>query len=403
MASITSHIPLKKAILALEYSDHEGNPIYIGLDLLQKREELDINQVFTTKNIKELPNYGTTQKPVNLVVTDHQVLAKEVDHTGTEAEIVSEAYPNLNLNDFYYQILRSTEKSFIAVCRKEHIQEILDSLKKEKINITSVSLGALKGISLASYADGEKLITYTEEIYFQDNHISNIISKVDESKEEYDIEGLTFPSTHTLPLAVALDTFSNSEDISGNIDVLNDVLAQQYKETRFFKNALQIGIGIILIALLINFFVFNSNYKKWQGLQEELQIYTTQKEQITKKQLDVSTKEALVQSILTTGFSRSSLYIDRIVNLLPTSIILNSIDYQPLAKPVRKGKFIDLQKDLISITGKSIDKEDFTIWLRTIESLSFIDKVTIVQYGLDKKNTSDFELTLTIKSDGTTN
>ncbi|MEW7280940.1 hypothetical protein ABW636_20295 [Aquimarina sp. 2201CG1-2-11] len=403
MTALSTYIPFSTSILSLEYSTYDGASSYIGLDVQQRKGELDVNQIFTAQTTKELTNFIPSQKSIHLVITDDQVLSKEVQHTGTDNEIVSEAFPNLNLTDFYFQILRTEDKSFIAVCRKAHIEDMIDTLKKDNIMTTSVSLGGLKSIALVPYVAGERLLSYTEEIHFGTNTIHTILPKKENINEEYAIEGLTFPATHTLPLAVALDTFSVSDAISGNISSLNEELTRKHKESRFFKNALQIGIGTILITLLINFFVFNSNYKKWQGLQEELQVYTTQKEQITKKQSEVATKEALVQSILTTGFSKSSLYIDQIINILPTSIRLTSLDYQPLLKPVRKNKFIELQKNYISITGKSIDKESFTIWLRTIENLSFIDVVTITKYGLDKQNTSDFELTLTIKSDGTKN
>ncbi len=396
---LSSYNPIRKTLVSIEYSIQEGKPILFGLELVQKKGELDINQTFTLKQPEELSKFSKTTH-LSLVITDDNVLSKEVQQTGIDAEIVAEAFPNLNLNDFYYQILRSTSSSFIAVCRKEYVETCIEKFQKAGNIITTVSLGVLKMTALSRYAQDTPLKSYTAEVGFSNEELISIISKREHIEERHNIEGLIFPTTHTLPLAVILDIVFNTGKISGNLETRNQELQKRYKETRFFKNTLQFGIGFLLITLLINFFVFNENYKKWQGLQEELQVYTTQKEQITKKQAEVNTKEALVQSILTTGFSKSSYYTDQIVQAQPATVLLTSFIYQPLIKPIRKDKHIELSENMISIAGKSTDKTQFTAWLRTMENMSYIGTVTIIQYGLDKKNTSDFELTLKIKSNG---
>ncbi|WP_103069708.1 hypothetical protein [Aquimarina sediminis] len=399
---LSTYNPFGKTLVTLEHSHHNGEPIFLGLELMQKKGELDITQTFAVKHYNELSKFLKTSE-LSLVITDDKILSKEVAHIGTDAEIVAEAFPNLNLNDFYYQILRTTEKSFIAVCRKKHIDTLIEEFQKEGFKVTSISLGALKMTALSEYGNGESLKSQGAEVHYSNSEVVSITTSTINTEEQYSIEGLVFTSRHTLPLAIALDTVMGDNTISGNLETKNQELYKQYAESRFFKNTLQIGIGFLLIALLINFFVFNSNYKKWQGLQEELQVYTTQKDQITKKQSEVKTKEALVQSILTTGFSKSSNYINKIVQIQPSTIVLTSFVYQPLTKPIRKDKAILLKDKIVSVTGKSTDKSDFTIWLRGIEGLSFVDTVTIIQYGLDKRNISDFELTLRIKSDGTKN
>ncbi|WP_108867458.1 hypothetical protein [Aquimarina aquimarini] len=399
---LSSYNPIGKTLVALEYSIQQEELVVFGLELVQKKGELNIAQTFTLKELEKLQSVLKTTAGVHLVITDDQVLYKEVFNTGTDAEVVGEAFPNLNLNDFYYQILRSTEKSFIAVSRKEYVENCIQEFKGIKGKIVTISLGALATIALAAYAEGEILHSHTVAIGFKNEEIISINTKKEEVIEHYTIEGLAFSSTHTLSLATALDAVIKNNKISGNLDARNKKLQKAYKESRFFKNTLQIGVGFLLVALLINFFVFNANYKKWQGLQEELQVYTVQKEQITNKQAEVTTKEALVESILATGFSKSSWFINSIVQAQPSTIILTSFAYQPLKKPIRKDKSIILEKEMIAISGTSIDKSDFTIWLRTIEGLEFVDSVTITQYGINKKNTSDFELTINIKTSNET-
>ncbi|WP_152537376.1 hypothetical protein [Aquimarina pacifica] len=386
----------------LEYSQQSGKPVLIGVELEQKSGELNIKEMQTAEEIGELSQF-LKGKSIRLVITSDQVLSKKVSHTGSDAEIIAEAFPNFNGNEFYYQILRSAETSFIAVCRKEYVDKQVQKFKNDGVLITEISLGALKMVALSGYVGDVDVYSNTSKVTFYTDEIVSILSKNEnEPEEEYDIEGLIFSSRYTLPISLGLTSVLQNDLISGNIDDENSILKKRYSEVRFFKSGLQLGLGFLLIALLVNFFIFNGKYKKWQSLQEELQVYTSQKQLIDKKVKEVGSKEALVKSIQTTGFSKSSNYINQITQIQPKTVLLNVFTYQPLKKPIRKDKLVDLQKDIISIAGQSTDKVDFTNWLRAIEALSFVESVTIVQYGLHKKQTSDFELTLIIKTDGTT-
>lgn len=387
-----------KTYVTLEHSGNDNEQIILGLQIQLKKEELDISHTFTVHQIQDVADEVKTIPRVGIAITNGSVLTKEVDAIGADHEVLSEAYPNLNLDDFYYEILKTDAKSFIAICRKSKVDEIINAYRKEKIIITEVALGNLKAASLTSFIDTDELLTHTSSITLHNTQVTAINRNTELSKH-YEIQGLGVGSSHVLPLAMTLDSFSHQAKISGNVADLNQHLREQYKEVTFFKKALQYGVGFLLIALLINFFVFNSKYKKWQGLQEEIQVYTSQNESIKRQQTIVAGKEAIVNSILTTGFSKSSLYADRIIALQPTTILLSSFVYQPLAKTIRNDKPIQIKNHVISVTGNSIDKKDFTSWLNAIENLDFVTKVTIASYGVDKKNTSSFELIIQLAHD----
>ncbi len=403
LEKLISYRPLGKNLMMVEYSQQSGHPVLIGVSLEQKGGELNIKEMITGSAPGDLSQF-LKNKSTSLVITNDQVLSKQVTHTGTDSEIIAEAFPNFNSNDFYYQILRSAEASFIAVCRKEYVDALVQEFKNSGIWITALSLGSLTIEALSGYVQDMEIYSYASKITFADDTIISISpNNESDPEEQYDIEGLVFSSTYTGPIALGLSAVLQKDSISGNTGEQDYILQKNYGEVRFFRNALQIGVGGLLCALLINFFVFNNQYKQWQSLQEELQVYTNQKELIDTKIKNVGVKEALVKSIQTTGFSKSSKYINQITGTQPKTVLLELCTYQPLKKPVRKDKQVELQKDMMYISGQSTDKIDFTNWLRAIEALPFVDNVTIVQYGLSKKQTSDFELTLTIKPHGTTN
>ncbi|MBQ0735006.1 hypothetical protein [Aquimarina celericrescens] len=399
---LASYNPKGKTFLALEhYSEHDNSLSILGLEVLLKKEELDITRSFKANSFQELAGYIKNIQKIRLVITGDNVLTKEVNNIGKDIEILSEAYPNLNLDDFYYQILKTSKKSFVTVCRKQYVDAIIQNYRQEKIIITEISLGNLKMAALVPYIQKEEILSYTSTIQFQDKEVFSILARISHDVQDYTMEGFAISSIYTLPLAIVLDSFYDQTRIFGNIDEKNQQLQNEYKESLFFKKALQYGVGFLLITLLINFFVFNAQYQKWQNLQEEIQVYTTQNESIKKQQSIVNTKEAIVNSILTTGFSKSSFYIDQVIRAQPTTVLLNSFTYQPKTKTTRSDKPISIKNNVISINGNSVDKAGFTTWLNTIEDLDFVDTVTIIHYGMDKKNTSSFEITINLTHDTT--
>ncbi len=388
---------IKKSFFAFEHSEKESNPILIGIEVEQKKDELDIVQQFIADHPDQLSKHCKTSAKAHLVITDSNILSKEVHNIGTNQEILAEAYPNLDVNDFYYQILKTSSKSFVAICRKQYVDSLISTYKKATIQVTNVDLGNLKAASLAPYFKDTNVSTHSATIEINTNEISSIRPNKN-NVEDYKIDTIRIPSSYTLPFACILDLVSDQTLVSGNIEDKNAQLQQVYKETSFFKKTLHYGVGFLLLSLLVNFFVFNNQYKKWQTLQEEEQVYTTQKETIKKQQSIVNTKEAIVQSIITTGFSKSSYYIDHIIQSQPETVILSSFAYQPIAKTIRSNKPIVIKENILLITGNSSDKVAFTAWIDTIENIDFVQTTTI-NYGADKKKTAAFEIAIELVHD----
>ncbi|MGY3793184.1 hypothetical protein [Aquimarina sp. 433] len=388
--------PIKRSIYAFEHTEDENGTIIIGVEVAKKNGELDITKKFMINDLKDLPESNISS--AHLVITDNQILTKEIVTKGTDQEIVSEAYPNLEVDNFYYQILKTSEKSFISICRKTYVDNIISTYKDAKIAITSIDLGNLTTTALIPFIKDSKVLTFTASITIQNEELLSI-TRNNQQIEHYEIDSLVIPSSHLLPFASILHKVSGISNISGNVIEKNTTLEITHKELRFFKKTLYYGIGFLLIALLINFFVFNSSYKKLQELKEEEQVYNTQKETIKKQQLIVNTKENIVQSILSTGFSKSSYYADQIIQSLPLSVLLKSYNYQPVLKTLRNDKPITIKQKAIVITGDSLDKTSFTNWIHKIEDLNFVDKVTILSYGIQKKKTAIFEIEIKLIDD----
>ena len=180
---LLAYNPIAQNVLAIECSQNLGNPAYMVAELKLKKGEIDVNITKSVSEISELQKEYNTKK-ATLLLTDEFVLSKQVAHTGTDAEILGEAFPNLNSADFYYQILRSGGTAFIAVCRKDHVDGYIQRFKDAGIWVTEIALGSLKMISFASYIQNVGVLNHTSLIEYGDDQIKAITTKAEEAEEE---------------------------------------------------------------------------------------------------------------------------------------------------------------------------------------------------------------------------
>ena len=390
---------VKKKYTAIEYTNaEEGDHVFIGSEIELKNGEITISDTFLLKENNAKPN-TLKGKEIILIINDDKILSRSVRSTESDEDSIAEAYPNLNMDDFYVEIHKTTQQSFVTVCRRSYVEEIIQTFTALDIKVKQIQLGGLNLAVLAKHIHEPVIEAYNVTAIIENNEITELKSSNSNKEAVYSIEGMYLSSAQALSFATLLNHITNEIDLTGNITEKNVSLQKEYKEKTFFKTSLQLGLGLLLLALTINFLIFNSNYKKWQSLKEELQVYTTQTQSIKKQQEIVVKKEAIVNSILNTGFSKSSWYADQIIQHLPATIELFVFNYQPLSKSIRPDKLIEVSKSTIEVSGGTIDKESFTLWLNTVEQLDFVDQVITQEYSEANANKASFSIIIKIKDE----
>ena len=383
----------------IESTERDSGPVFHGLQLSYRQSELDIQRRCEVGQKEEIVDCIDKGLQTVLTINDGQVLSTSVPNRGEDEDVLSEAYPNLDTQHFYYQIWKTSEQSFIAVCRKSYVDTLLQEFSDLGISITSVFLGNLCTGVLPAYTPQNPVQTSTDTILYKSSEITAITPNSPKDEVSYAIGSLSVSSKSITGLSALLYTLTPEKQISGNTTKLDTELRKEYREKQHFKKILSAGLGSLLFFLLLNFLVFSSVYSSWQTLQEEVRTYTVQNQKISEQQQRVAQKEKMVTSILTTGFSKSSFYTDQLLSRLPESIQLDSYGYQPLERKIQKDKSIRLRSDYIQIKGKSKQKQDFTNWVQSVESLDFVEKTTILSYGRRSSEIPGFELQIQLRHD----
>ena len=372
--------------------EHAENDFLTILQLTQKKKEFIVSQKITTKDFQKGVDLLKGQKHAFLILNNEQVLSKKIALIHQDEKVlIRNAFPNISLSDFYYQVYQNNNHSFICITRKDTVDKVLNTYQKKGISIIDFSLGNLALQNLHSFVANETLFSSNAQIEFDSNAIHDI-EKTTTSNEKYSINDLEVSNKEILPLAGIIAYYANNE--TSNV---HRELKEQYFHKRFFDIGLKLGLGFLLVVLLTNFFFFSSYRDQVGNLMGELQLSETYKNQLNNLQEEVTQKKRLVESVQSASNSKLSEYIDALGVSTPNSILLSQIHFQPIEGIQKKDKPLVFKENQIVVKGISKENEDFSNWVSLLEQKKWIKNISILEYGKGKKTGSNaaFEIIIT--------
>ena len=306
---------------------------------------------------------------------------------------LTEAFPNLKIEDFYYEFHTSNGKTFIAICRRDLIERILKEYASNQYNVLGFSLGNLVISQLAGFIEATTIQTSNGTVDFTKRTISEISFTTNE-QNIYTINGLKISNVSVLSLAGILAYYTNSFVTHTNFVDTMVALKNNFKHKRIFDIGLKTGLGVLFISLLTSFMLFTHYATKIDEETSSLAITKSQKTTFLKLVDEAAKKEKLLNDFSLTS-SRSSWHLDQLGQTIPNSIILIEMQWQPLTKAIKEELQIETQERTILIKGVAHKAADFSQWIDKLEQLKWIEKVAINAYGNGNKRVPVFELKIT--------
>ncbi len=363
------------------------------------------NNEFTDFDFKEAKSFSELVKNLSknqhgfLIINTDKVLIKEVSFFENDQKVIANAFPSLSSSDFYYEILKTKTKCFVAICRKDDVDIILKEAASQNLEVLGFELGFSSLSGLIPLINDDNIVTSLFEFTTLEGEINTFSKNKTQNRASYTIDDFKVDSNFLLALSGIFNYLPTSIVQSSNFMEENKNLNTLQKQKNFFRKGILSGIGILLFSLLINFFLFNTYYKDLQTIQEEVQLLKSQKDIYLSKSSTIESKERIVQNILNSSTSKSSFYINRIVAYKPSSILFSEILFQPLQRSIKVDKAIEYTIGEINISGESNDKNTFSNWIEILENFDWIKSVTVTNYGYSKKNEATFSLNISILDD----
>lgn len=397
---IKTYLKFGNRFYGVELTQVNGANKYYGIVLKKKSKQLKIETHFEASDIETLKTHIPKGKPISLVINTDSVLTKKVQGKSNAAlKLAHLAFPNIKIEDFYYETISQGKNHFVSICRKSYVDELLQDYALKQISVIDFTLGSLIISSIVDFVETDAIQTSKSLISVDNSQIIDISSDVLSHEKTYNINGLEVSNNQVLGFTAALNLVLKDQQIQSSYTDTKTQLNNTFKQKQFANQFLKIGLSCLFIILLINFLFFNHYYKEVNTLRETSQLLESSKAKMVYLNEKVQKTEKMLDDVLESSTSKSSYYIDVIINKLPESILLKELNYQPLIKKIKENKVIENHKNTILISGQSNESITFSQWISQLESLKWIQSVEILSFEDLTKSSSRFTIKLNMKDD----
>ena len=399
--SLTTYLNEGTVYYALEVCGNASGEQFHVLEIQRKKQELFMLGGQTFDALEKAAETLKKDRPIFLVMNTAKVLTKIIPPSADEnyESLVHSAFPNLDFKDFYYEVAKTKTNTLIAISRKEEVDGYLDTLSKQGLHPMGISLGVSCITNIRTYIAAESIAISNSRLGLNESsieHITALTAQDITGQEAYDINGLEVDRKYVLGFSGILGHLSKSWQGIGNLNDVTVFHKSEFINKRHFKLLLQSSLVFILGLLFVNFLLFNHYFENVGALEEALAVNNANKEQLLRLNAEVKRKEDRVNAVLDMTNSNTSAILDDLGKDIPASILLNEINYQPLLKPLRDAKPIELEYGVLNVSGEASDNTDFYNWIASLEKLKWVQSVETTDYDYGSGNTSNFSIKITL-------
>ena len=367
--------------------EHTGTDTLATITVLackQHKGELTLVDKTKASTISDVRASFSKLRYAHLVINNNQVLQKTIENVNSLSDqvLLNQTFSDIDLDVFYYEVIRSKEKAFVYICRKSYVEELIKEYESQSIFITHWSLGHTPIVSLLPFLkDTSHIQTPTTTLELKEGEITSIDHMASESysNETYDVAGLQIVGEHINGLGSIIKTIAGIDEkhVSNNFETKEKERQSYFKQHRLFAIGLPLAIAVLFVIFLVNFLFYSHYYDEVAVLQEIGSTNTLQKKLLVKKDSIVNQKQKLFEDVIASASSSASYFIDEVIQEMPETILLEGLQYHPLQKKIRKNKVVEVEENMIVITGETSENSDLSSWISSLENLEFTDSVSI--------------------------
>jgi len=357
-----------------------------ALELQRKGSEVKLlGKCEGIRNATDIWEQVPAHSSVSLCLNGSGVLLKTINAEHWNDGIDS-VLPNVKAEDFIIQKMDMTDgRLLIALMRKDLLTSILKQFSEHKFWVVDLWLGPVCFHSLSSLFEkgNQDILLPGLQVQMQNGKLHRYQKSEVKPENYYYLGGEDLWGNQLLPFASALSSMavSNHNEIPDEIEEL----AGEYFARKFLMKAGVAALVLVFMAVLINFFAFDSLRQEQSQLSAQVETGCNLLTKLDALKSDLQQKDDfLLKSGLNTE-SKLSFYADRIAVDLPEGVRLNSMELNPILKKVKKDKEIIYRTDYINVQGETNYPLELNLWIQNLKKEEWVDKVTKQEYLLKQK------------------
>ena len=398
--SLKTYLTYGNVFCGVEHSTLNNKDVIYGVLLKKSKKELVLKQSFEASSYEDLIKEVQKNQHISLVINNDKVVTKIISGQFSDSLMaLNKAFPNIDINEFLYEISLQKDTSMVSICRKAYVEELIETYQKNNLHVIDIGLGVSKLLGITRWLQSSVIELSNQQIYLEEGAIIDIKPIETSSDGFITINGMDVKPRYLLACSSGLSSLIQNHSLETNFSDQISLLNNTYKHNRFFKQFFKAGLVFIFGILLINFLVFNHYYNKVSSNSELASFNLAANDKVKRLNEEVIKNKKLYEDVLKNNASKSSFYLSNIAHDLPTSISLNEINYQPLVKRLKDKQDIELNTGSIEIAGVTSEHKAFSEWITLLEKHIWIQKVEIMDFADISKSNSEFQLKITISNE----
>jgi hypothetical protein len=395
---VLSYLTYGNHFYSVEQTQINDEICYYGIELKRSKNQVEVVKSFQFNQLKDASTHIPKHKPVALVINNNFVITKKIESRETDdLKLLHTAFPNIKINDFYYEILKQDSIHFVSICRKLYLYDLLKEFQTHHISFIDFSLGNLILSTISELIPEDSICTNNANIKKENNQIISINANLHPVEVFYEFNDTILNNSNLLNFSSALGLITKVKKTEFFFGSKQKVALTHFKEKQFFNQFMKIGLSSLFILLLVNFFLFNNYYTKVNKLRGTAEVLITSKTKLVSLNDKVQKTQKVLEDILKSNSSKSSFYLDAFTQSLPNSILMSEFNYQPLSRKIKDNKPIENDTNTILVSGSTLESITLSEWISKLESFSWIKKIEIINFEDTSKSSSEFTLKVSIQ------
>lgn len=398
-----------KEVIGISYTFGPDTLLFNLCHLKRQGDSIDIVHQKSYADQTELFSYldGKTSLPIALHIQGRGILVKQLNEVeAITREHILAVFPNYSEETYVHSYMAGVESGWLALMRKELLEEILQPFRDRELNVVRVFIGPSVVENVLDQLNG-----YSGDYLFDGHHILRENSTKQWQSYRYEmglkasyaikIQGMDIAEQAVMPYATAFSVLLHRflPELHVDIPAVRDRFDELLQKLRFKTNGVLILV-IFFVLLLINSIL----YVHYQGRYDELEYRSRENfanvSELERLSTSVSLNDTLLRQLGWNGGVQKSWIINQLGKSLEERKGVNWLEVAINPHAVSRFGGMVSENDnryKISITGICHTLGELERWVRTLGQMPWVEQVEISRFVDQNKPNAvgkDFIVTL---------
>lgn len=357
------------------------------------KEGIDLFKTASFSQLEDMESYCLAEPtaPVSLYLEGKGILVKEIPRTANATwneELISQIFPHFSADKFYYSYLEGTEYFWVAIAKRDRIDDILLQLEERQVPVVQLFIGPFVFGAILKQVN-----TYNKHYLFAGHSIQTDEDGVwnayrydvqQQAKFQLKVGNRPIEAQYIGSYAAAFNTLMHEFVIDRSLSI--DRLTHRFQEAlgriRFKNNGLLL-LSTTFILLVLSTVLYSYYYSENEVLSARTTQQASSQKDAEQLQQEIAQQELILKDLGWNGGVSKSWLLDQLGISLNESPYISLTDIRINPLPERKRGTKESTQDnrnKIVLKGKCATLDGLNQWVRKLNQQQWVDQVQITQF-----------------------